>query len=126
MLNLDATMSEHAGAAYAGMDRYACREQVVRDLQALGRLEKIEALRHAIGHCTRCDIIVEPLVSRQWWLEAKPLAEPPSRRCAAAKFAFCPSISSASITTGWRTFAIGASRASSVGAPYSLVVLRRL
>ncbi len=76
VLNLDATMSEHAGAAYAGMDRYACREQVVRDLQALGRLEKIEALRHAIGHCTRCDIIVEPLVSRQWWLEAKPLAEP--------------------------------------------------
>ena len=76
VLNLDATMNEHAGAAYAGMDRYACREQVVRDLEAQGRLEKIENHRHAIGHCTRCDIIVEPLVSRQWWLEAKPLAEP--------------------------------------------------
>ena len=76
VLNLDATMNEHAGAAYAGMDRYACREQVVRDLQALGRLEKTESHRHAIGHCFRCDTIVEPLVSRQWWLEAKPLAEP--------------------------------------------------
>ncbi len=76
VLNLDATMNEHAGAAYAGMDRYACRAQVVRDLEAHGRLEKIENHRHAIGHCTRCDIIVEPLVSRQWWLEAKPLAEP--------------------------------------------------
>ncbi len=76
VLNLDATMNENAGAAYAGMDRYACRDAVVRELQAAGRLEKIEAHRHAIGHCTRCDIIVEPLVSRQWWLEAKPLAEP--------------------------------------------------
>ena len=76
VLNLDATMNELAGAAYEGMDRYACREQVVRDLEAQGRLEKTENHRHAIGHCTRCDIIVEPLVSRQWWLEAKPLAEP--------------------------------------------------
>ena len=76
VLNLDASMNEHAGAAYAGMDRYACRAQVVRDLEAQGRLEKIENHRHAIGHCTRCDIIVEPLVSRQWWLETKPLAEP--------------------------------------------------
>ena len=76
VLNLDATMSENAGPAYAGMDRYACREAVVRDLEAQGRLVKIEAHRHAIGHCTRCDIVVEPLVSRQWWLETEPLAKP--------------------------------------------------
>ena len=76
VLNLDATMNEHAGTAYTGMDRYTCREQVVRDLEEQGRLEKIESHRHAIGHCTRCDIIVEPLVSRQWWLEVKPLADP--------------------------------------------------
>ena len=90
VLNLDATMNENAGAAYAGMDRYACREAVVRELEAQGRLVKIEAHRHAIGHCTRCDIIVEPLVSRQWWIETKPLAEPAIQAVRSGKIRILP------------------------------------
>ncbi len=90
VLNLDAAMNENAGAAYAGMDRYACREAVVRDLEARGRLEKTEAHRHAIGHCTRCDIVVEPLVSRQWWLETKPLAEPAIEAVRSGKIIILP------------------------------------
>ena len=90
VLNLDATMNENAGPAYAGMDRYACRAAVVRELEAQGRLVKIEAHRHAIGHCTRCDIIVEPLVSRQWWLETEPLAKPAIEAVRSGKIRILP------------------------------------
>ena len=90
VLNLDGTMNEHAGPAYAGMDRYACREAVVRELEAHGRLVKTQAHRHAIGHCTRCDIVVEPLVSRQWWLETKPLAEPAIEAVRSGKIRILP------------------------------------
>ena len=60
---------------YAGLDRYECRRQVVADLEALGLLERIEDHAHAVGHCQRCDTVVEPLVSTQWFLRMAPLAE---------------------------------------------------
>ncbi|MBC7235571.1 MAG: valine--tRNA ligase [Chloroflexi bacterium] len=71
----DMTMNENAGP-YAGQDRFECRENLVRDLQATGDLLKVEPHRHAIGHCQRCDTIVEPRISTQWFVRAKPLAEP--------------------------------------------------
>ena len=57
------------------MDRFACREQIVKDLKALGLLERIEPYRHAVGHCYRCKTSVEPLVSKQWFVAVKPLAD---------------------------------------------------
>ncbi len=71
----DATMNEAAGP-YAGLDRLACRQRVVADLEAQGLLEKVEPHQHAVGHCYRCDTVVEPRLSPQWFVRMKPLAAP--------------------------------------------------
>ncbi|HPD16018.1 MAG TPA: valine--tRNA ligase [Planctomycetota bacterium] len=70
----DGSMSAEAGP-YAGLDRFECRKRVVADLQALGLLEKHEPHQHEVGHCYRCDSIVEPYISLQWFVRMKPLAE---------------------------------------------------
>jgi len=70
----DGTMSEEAGA-YAGLDRFECRKRVVEDLTELGLLEKFETHEHEVGHCYRCDTIVEPYISTQWFVRMKPLAQ---------------------------------------------------
>lgn len=69
------TMNENAGP-YQGLDRFACRQKIIADLQAAGLLEKIEPHAHAVGHCYRCHTIVEPRVSPQWFVKMKPLASP--------------------------------------------------
>ncbi len=74
IMNLDATMNQNAGP-YAGLDRFACREALLADLNKEGLLEKIEPYAHAVGHCHRCRTVVEPLVSKQWFVEVAPLAE---------------------------------------------------
>ncbi len=71
----DAHMNENAGA-YAGLERFAARKQIVEDLQAQGLLEKIAEHINAIGHCERSRTIVEPRASTQWFCSMKPLAEP--------------------------------------------------
>ena len=70
-----AVMNENAGK-YNGMTRYECREAVVKELQALGNLEKIEPHAHNVGHCYRCHDTVEPIVSKQWFVKMEPLAKP--------------------------------------------------
>ena len=64
------------GLPYHGQERFAARERIVEDLQAQGLLDKIEDHRHAVGHCYRCQTIVEPTLSLQWFVRMKPLAEP--------------------------------------------------
>lgn len=71
----NAEMSEAAGE-YAGMNRYAAREKIVEDLKKLDLLEKVEARKHNVGACYRCDTDIEPILSRQWFVKMKPLAEP--------------------------------------------------
>ena len=71
----DAKMTELAGDAYQGLDRFECRKKVIADLKELGLLEKIDPLQHGVGHCYRCKTVVEPNLSRQWFVKAKPLAE---------------------------------------------------
>jgi valyl-tRNA synthetase len=75
VMNLDATMNENAGP-YAGLDRYECRARLVEDLAAQGLLVKTEPYRHAVGHSERTGEPIEPIVSLQWWMAMKPLAEP--------------------------------------------------
>jgi len=60
---------------YIGMDRFACRKEIVKDLEALGLVEKIEKHTHAVGHCYRCDTVVEPYYSDQWFVKMQPLAK---------------------------------------------------
>ena len=74
VMNDDGAMNDQAGE-YAGLDRYACREKLVERLQSEGRIEKIEEHAHAIGQCYRCDQIVEPRLSLQWFVRMRPLAE---------------------------------------------------
>lgn len=71
----DGTMNAEAGP-YEGMDRFEARERIVADLERLGLIEKIEPHRYSLGHCERCGTIVEPLVSKQWFVKMSPLAKP--------------------------------------------------
>ena len=74
VMNDDATMNDLAGI-YAGMDRFAARKQIVKDLEAIGRLDKIEKMIHSVGHSERTGVVVEPRLSTQWFVKMKPLAE---------------------------------------------------
>lgn len=75
VLNDDATMNSYAGK-YEGMDRYECRSQMIKDLDEMGLLVKIEDHSHNVGQCYRCGTTVEPIISKQWFVKMKPLAEP--------------------------------------------------
>lgn len=69
-----AQMTSEAGP-YAGMDRYDCRTHVVEDLQQAGVLIKTEPYKIMLGHCYRCQTVVEPFLSNQWFVKIKPLAD---------------------------------------------------
>ncbi len=79
VIDIHARMTANAGTAYQGLDRYKAREAVVKDLQAQGLVEKIEDYPLSVGTCQRCKTVVEPLLSMQWFLKMKPLAEPAIR-----------------------------------------------
>ncbi len=68
------TMNDNAGP-YTGLERYACREAIVRDFEKEGLLVKIEPYHHTVGHCQRCDTIIEPRISTQWFVRMKAMAE---------------------------------------------------
>ncbi|GAA5414400.1 valine--tRNA ligase [Ureaplasma ceti] len=74
VLNDDATMNELAGK-YNGMDRLACRKQLVADIEAKGLVDHIEDIVNQVGYSERTDAIVEPYLSWQWFVKMKPLAE---------------------------------------------------
>ena len=82
-------MNENAGK-YAGMDRLTCRKAVVEDLEKQGYLEKIEPYAHNVGECYRCGETVEAIVSKQWFVKMKPLAEPAIKAVRSKKVEFIP------------------------------------
>ncbi|HIL30767.1 MAG TPA: valine--tRNA ligase [Dehalococcoidia bacterium] len=67
VIGLDGNLTAAAGK-YAGVDRNDARVKVVEELDRLGLLDKVEELRHSVGHCQRCSSVVEPLVSLQWFV----------------------------------------------------------
>ncbi|MFW5628822.1 MAG: valine--tRNA ligase [Candidatus Cloacimonadaceae bacterium] len=67
-------MNSDAGAEFEGMERYAARKKVLEMLEEQGLLEKIEDHEHAVGHCYRCDTVIEPYLSDQWFVKMEPLA----------------------------------------------------
>jgi len=75
VIGFDAVMTEAAGK-YSGLDRYEARKRVVADLEAGGYLVKVEDTTHAVSTCYRCDTVIEPLVSKQWFVKMAPLAKP--------------------------------------------------
>ena len=74
VMNDDATMNELAGK-YEGMDRFAARKAIVKDLEEAGLLVKIEKHIHSVGHSERTDVVVEPRLSKQWFVKMGPLAQ---------------------------------------------------
>lgn len=89
VINPDGTMSADTGK-YAGMDRYECRKVLVDDLKELGNLVKIDEHSHSVGHCQRCATVVEPLISRQWFVKMQPLAEPAIEAVTSSRIQFVP------------------------------------
>ena len=73
-MNPDGTMNELAHK-YEGMDRFACRKALVKDIEDAGKLVKVETHIHQVGHSERTDVIVEPYLSKQWFVKMKPLAK---------------------------------------------------
>jgi valyl-tRNA synthetase len=64
------------GGPYQGLDRFEARKRILEELDAQHLLTRTESLKHNVGHCQRCHTVVEPLLSTQWFVQIKPLAEP--------------------------------------------------
>jgi len=90
VIDKEGKMSEDAGPRYQGLDRYECRKKIVRDLEAGGCLLKTEDHTHAVGHCYRCNTVIEPMLSRQWFVRMKPLAEPAIQAAIDGRVRFIP------------------------------------
>ena len=75
VMNPDGTMNAGTGH-FVNMPRELARKQVVAELEAQGLLEKVEEHGHSVGHCSRCNTTVEPMVSKQWFVSMDPLAKP--------------------------------------------------
>ena len=89
VINNDGTMAEGLGK-YSGLDRYECRKILVEDLKESGVLVSTEEHEHAVGHCSRCNTTVEPLVSRQWFVKMESLAKPAIEAVKSGELQFVP------------------------------------
>ena len=74
VINPDGTMNDNAGK-YNGLDRFECREELVKDLEKEGLLLKIEEINHNVGYSERTDVMIEPYLSKQWFVKMRPLAD---------------------------------------------------
>jgi len=90
LLNNDGTMNEQAGK-FKGLTVAECREKVLNSLKEKGYLNKIENYKHSMGHCYRCGTIIEPYLSKQWFVKIKELAQPAISKVEEGKIEFIPS-----------------------------------
>jgi len=89
VMHPDARMNELAGE-YSGMDRFEAREVIIEDLKEKGLLEKIEPHKLSAGHCYRCHTIIEPYLSKQWFVKMKPLSGPAIEAVKKGRIKFYP------------------------------------
>ena len=75
VINQDGKIEGEETGVYLGLDRFGARELIVKHLKENGYIEKIEDYTHSVGHCERCNTIIEPLFSNQWFVSMKPLAQ---------------------------------------------------
>ncbi len=90
IMDTSAKMNNNVPPKYHAMDRYECRRELLRDLEKNGSLVKIEDHTHSVGHCYRCDTVIEPYLSDQWFVKMKPLAEPALKVVQQEKIKFYP------------------------------------
>jgi valyl-tRNA synthetase len=100
VIGKDARVTDAAPEKYRDLDRYEARKQVVADLEALGLLLKTEDYTHNVGHCQRSGVAIEPLISTQWFMRMKPLAEPAIAAVREGRTKFVPE-SAAKIYFNW-------------------------
>ena len=89
LMTPDGRMNSSAGK-FSGLDRFKAREAVLEELKAIGLLEKIQEHKLSVGHCYRCQTIVEPYLSKQWFVKMKPLAKPAIAAVKKGKIKFYP------------------------------------
>jgi valyl-tRNA synthetase len=89
VIGFDGRMTDAAGK-YAGLDRFECRKRIVEDMKALGLIDRIEPYHHTVKVCYRCRTVVEPLISRQWYVRIKPLALPAIKAVRAGRIKIVP------------------------------------
>jgi valyl-tRNA synthetase len=89
IMDENAVINENGGE-YKGLDRYEARKRVVADLEKLGLLEKVEKHVHSVGHCYRCNTVIEPYLSKQWFVKIKPLADEAIKVVEDGKVRFVP------------------------------------
>jgi valyl-tRNA synthetase len=75
VIGFDDNITEDGGT-YSGLNKIVARKQIVKDLTELGLIEKVEPLQHSVGHCARTGVVIEPLLSEQWFVAMKELARP--------------------------------------------------
>jgi len=90
VIGTDGKMTDRVPPAYRGLSRDECRARVVADLEARGLIEKIEPYTHQVGHNARTDVMIEPLLSEQWFVRMKGLAEPAIRAVREGRVLFYP------------------------------------
>ena len=78
------------GGKYEGLDRFACRKALVADLEACGALVRVEPYAHNVGTCYRCHTTIESIVSKQWFVDMKPLARPAIEAVRSGEIRFVP------------------------------------
>ena len=89
VMNDDATINENGGK-YKGLTREECRRQIVKDLEDGGFLKAVEPYKHNVGSCYRCGSVIEPRVSKQWFVKMEPLAKPAIEAVRSGRTRFIP------------------------------------
>jgi len=89
ILNDDGTTNKNAGK-YNNMSVMECRKKIIEDLKEKGYLQKVDSYRHSIGHCYRCDTVIEPYLSKQWFVKIEELAKPAIDAVETDKTTFVP------------------------------------
>lgn len=89
IMNDDGTINEHGGK-YEGLDRYKARKEMLKDLEEQGYLVETKDHTNNVGHCERCKTVVEPIISKQWFVKMQPLAEPAINALKEGKIKFIP------------------------------------
>ncbi len=89
VIGTDGKMTAEAGK-FAGLDRFRAREKVVEELQETGALDRIDEHRHAVGQCYRCDSVIEPYLSEQWFVRMRPLADKAIQASKEGRLKFVP------------------------------------
>ncbi len=90
VINEKGIMTKKAGEKFKGLTREEARKKVIEALEKEGLVLKIEEYTHSVGHCQRCGTVVEPMISNQWFVKIKPLAEPAIKAVESGKIKFIP------------------------------------